>query len=155
MEKFILVREGGDAGRLETCCPHCVQGLVPISWSARGFTSVFSLCPCSDDDDAGSLDILMEAPEGFRNSDEECFSESQVNQNENLKPVAELVVSSAVPSWLFNRNPAWRTFRTWWRSKCPITWRSAARTRERDDLVRDDRTHVQLCLSHFHKNTCV
>lgn len=33
---------------------------------------------CSDDDDAGSLDILMEAPEGFRNSDEECFSESQV-----------------------------------------------------------------------------
>lgn len=30
----------------------------------------------------------MEAPEGFRNSDEECFSESQVNQSENLNPVA-------------------------------------------------------------------
>lgn len=81
MEKFILVCEGGDGGRLETCSPHCVQGLVAI-------TLVFSLCPCSDDDDAGSLDILMEAPEGFRNSDEECFSESQVNQNEYLKPVA-------------------------------------------------------------------
>lgn len=82
MEKFILACEGGDGGILETCSPHCVQGLVTI-------TSVFSLCPCSDDDDddAGSLDILMEAPEGFRNSDEECFSESQVNQNENLKPV--------------------------------------------------------------------
>lgn len=61
---------------------------------------VFSLCPCSDDDDdAGSLDILMEAPEGFRNSDEECFSESQVNQNENLKPVASLFLTSA-PWWL-------------------------------------------------------
>lgn len=79
MGKFILLREGGDGGGLETRCPRCVQGLV---------TSVFSLCPCSDDDDAGSLDILMEAPEGFRNSDEECFSESQVNQDENLNPVA-------------------------------------------------------------------
>lgn len=33
---------------------------------------------CSDEDDAGSLEILMEAPEGFRNSDEDHFSESQV-----------------------------------------------------------------------------
>lgn len=33
---------------------------------------------CSDDEEAGGLEILMEAPEGFRNSDEDRFSESQV-----------------------------------------------------------------------------
>lgn len=32
----------------------------------------------SDEEDAGGLEILMEAPEGFRNSDEDHFSESQV-----------------------------------------------------------------------------
>ncbi len=33
---------------------------------------------CSDEEEAGGLEILMEAPEGFRNSDEDRFSESQV-----------------------------------------------------------------------------
>lgn len=46
-----------------------------------------SLCS-DDDDDAGSLDILMEAPEGFRNSDEECFSESQVTTIARIPPEA-------------------------------------------------------------------
>lgn len=32
---------------------------------------------CSDEE-ADALQILMEAPEGFRNSDEDRFSESQV-----------------------------------------------------------------------------
>ena len=38
--------------------------------------SLLSLC--SDDEEADGLQILMEAPEGFRNSDEDRFSESQV-----------------------------------------------------------------------------
>jgi len=33
-----------------------------------------------DEGEADGLDILMEAPEGFRNSDEDGFSESQVNR---------------------------------------------------------------------------
>ncbi|TWW68096.1 hypothetical protein D4764_02G0011370 [Takifugu flavidus] len=44
----------------------------------------------SDDDDAGSLDILMEAPEGFRNSDEECFSESQESSVEDVQDLVEI-----------------------------------------------------------------
>lgn len=32
----------------------------------------------SDEEEADGLQILMEAPEGFRNSDEDRFSESQV-----------------------------------------------------------------------------
>lgn len=44
-----------------------------------------SLSLSSDDEDeeeeeGGGLEILMEAPEGFRNSDEDRFSESQVNR---------------------------------------------------------------------------
>lgn len=44
-----------------------------------------SLTLSSDDEDeeeeeGGGLEILMEAPEGFRNSDEDRFSESQVNR---------------------------------------------------------------------------
>lgn len=35
--------------------------------------------PGSDEEEADGLEILMEAPEGFRNSDEDHFSESQVN----------------------------------------------------------------------------
>lgn len=37
-----------------------------------------SVSLCSDEEEADGLEILMEAPEGFRNSDEECLSESQV-----------------------------------------------------------------------------
>lgn len=34
----------------------------------------------SDEEEVDGLEILMEAPEGFRNSDEDRFSESQVNR---------------------------------------------------------------------------
>lgn len=45
---------------------------------------MYSVSLCSDEEEADGLEILMEAPEGFRNSDEECFSESQVI-NESAK----------------------------------------------------------------------
>lgn len=69
----------------------CVRRILRLLWASLETGSahhlhlrlLVSLCSDGhdddDDDDAGSLDILMEAPEGFRNSDEECFSESQVN----------------------------------------------------------------------------
>ncbi len=39
---------------------------------------MYLLSLCSDEEEADGLEILMEAPEGFRNSDEDRFSESQV-----------------------------------------------------------------------------
>lgn len=42
-------------------------------------TRVHLFDPGSDEEEADGLEILMEAPEGFRNSDEDHFSESQVN----------------------------------------------------------------------------
>lgn len=73
------VKEGGNGGTPR----------VLTRYSVRGFTSgLLPVSLCSDDDDAGSLDILMEAPEGFRNSDEECFSESQVTRIARISPEA-------------------------------------------------------------------
>ncbi|XP_020516879.2 rho family-interacting cell polarization regulator 2 [Labrus bergylta] len=39
----------------------------------------------SDDEEGGELEILMEAPEGFRNSDEDCFSDSQESSVEDVQ----------------------------------------------------------------------
>ncbi|KAG8001521.1 Rho family-interacting cell polarization regulator 1 [Nibea albiflora] len=44
----------------------------------------------SDEEDAGGLEILMEAPEGFRNSDEDRFSESQESSVEDLQDLGQL-----------------------------------------------------------------
>ncbi|XP_044050774.1 rho family-interacting cell polarization regulator 1-like [Siniperca chuatsi] len=43
----------------------------------------------SDEDEADGLDILMEAPEGFRNSDEDRFSESQ-SSVEDVQDLAQM-----------------------------------------------------------------
>ena len=46
-----------------------------------GYSSLLCSCFYSDDHQEGEgaeLDILMEAPEGFRNSDEDCCYLSQV-----------------------------------------------------------------------------
>lgn len=43
------------------------------------------LCVCgSDGEEENHLEILMEAPEGFRNSDEDGFSDSQVGKMLNI-----------------------------------------------------------------------
>lgn len=42
------------------------------------------------DEEAGGLDILMEAPEGFRNSDEDRFSESQESSVEDLQDLGQI-----------------------------------------------------------------
>ncbi|XP_029986871.1 rho family-interacting cell polarization regulator 1-like isoform X3 [Sphaeramia orbicularis] len=44
----------------------------------------------SDEEEAGGLDILMEAPEGFRNSDEDRFSESQESSVEDLQDLGQI-----------------------------------------------------------------
>ncbi|TKS70124.1 Rho family-interacting cell polarization regulator 1 [Collichthys lucidus] len=44
----------------------------------------------SDEEDAGGLEILMEAPEGFRNSDEDRFSESQESSVEDLQDLGQI-----------------------------------------------------------------
>lgn len=44
----------------------------------------------SDEEEADGLDILMEAPEGFRNSDEDCFSESQESSMEDVQDLAQM-----------------------------------------------------------------
>lgn len=90
-----------------------------------------------DEDDAGSLDILMEAPEGFRNSDEECFSESQVGGVGALQRAGEgLVVAAAPPSLRFNRSPAARTSRIRPSWEWPRPRRSPAGTKKQSRPVR-------------------
>ncbi|KAE8297081.1 Rho family-interacting cell polarization regulator 1 [Larimichthys crocea] len=44
----------------------------------------------SDEEEAGGLEILMEAPEGFRNSDEDRFSESQESSVEDLQDLGQI-----------------------------------------------------------------
>ncbi|XP_070762284.1 rho family-interacting cell polarization regulator 1-like [Enoplosus armatus] len=44
----------------------------------------------SDEEEADGLDILMEAPEGFRNSDEDRFSESQESSVEDVQDLAQM-----------------------------------------------------------------
>lgn len=55
---------------------HYVRSLCKDSKCSNCVWLFVSLC--SDEEEAGGLEILMEAPEGFRNSDEDRFSESQV-----------------------------------------------------------------------------
>lgn len=58
------------------------------------------LCVSSDEEEAHGLHFLMEAPEGFRNSDEDCFSESQV-RTLLLKAVPSLSVKNLLSSIRF------------------------------------------------------
>ncbi|XP_074474721.1 uncharacterized protein LOC141757791 [Sebastes fasciatus] len=44
----------------------------------------------SDEEDADGLQILMEAPEGFRNSDEDRFSESQESSVEDVQDLCQM-----------------------------------------------------------------
>ncbi|KAI4830495.1 hypothetical protein KUCAC02_002124 [Chaenocephalus aceratus] len=44
----------------------------------------------SDDEEADGLQILMEAPEGFRNSDEDRFSESQESSVEDVQDLCQI-----------------------------------------------------------------
>lgn len=44
----------------------------------------------SDDEEAGGLEILMEAPEGFRNSDEDRFSESQESSVGDVQDLGQI-----------------------------------------------------------------
>ncbi|XP_034726075.1 rho family-interacting cell polarization regulator 1-like isoform X2 [Etheostoma cragini] len=44
----------------------------------------------SDEEEADGLQILMEAPEGFRNSDEDCFSESQESSVEDVQDLCQM-----------------------------------------------------------------
>ncbi|XP_068176219.1 rho family-interacting cell polarization regulator 1-like [Antennarius striatus] len=46
----------------------------------------------SDDDEADGLEILMEAPEGFRNSDEDRFSESQESNLEDEQDLGQIEI---------------------------------------------------------------
>ncbi|XP_068597687.1 rho family-interacting cell polarization regulator 1-like [Brachionichthys hirsutus] len=46
----------------------------------------------SDDDEADGLEILMEAPEGFRNSDEDRFSESQESNLEEEQDLGQIEI---------------------------------------------------------------
>ncbi|XP_058485507.1 rho family-interacting cell polarization regulator 1-like isoform X2 [Solea solea] len=45
-----------------------------------------------DDEEANGLEILMEAPEGFRNSDEDRFSESQESSVEDVQDLGQIDV---------------------------------------------------------------
>lgn len=53
-----------------------VNRCIYVSVTAFCFVSLSS----DEEEEADCLEILMEAPEGFRNSDEDRFSESQVNR---------------------------------------------------------------------------
>ncbi|XP_078105617.1 uncharacterized protein LOC144517393 [Sander vitreus] len=44
----------------------------------------------SDEEEAHGLQILMEAPEGFRNSDEDRFSESQESSVEDVQDLCQM-----------------------------------------------------------------
>ena len=46
----------------------------------------FCLSSDEEEEEGDGLEILMEAPEGFRNSDEDCCSDSQV------KPLIKLLI---------------------------------------------------------------
>lgn len=48
---------------------------IYVTFTTFCFVSLSS----DEEEEAEGLEILMEAPEGFRNSDEDRFSESQVN----------------------------------------------------------------------------
>ncbi|XP_069030669.1 rho family-interacting cell polarization regulator 1-like isoform X2 [Embiotoca jacksoni] len=45
-----------------------------------------------DEEEAGGLDILMEAPEGFRNSDEDRFSESQESSVADVQDLGQMEI---------------------------------------------------------------
>lgn len=47
-------------------------------------------CGGSDEEEADGLEILMEAPEGFRNSDEDRFSESQESSVEDIQDLGQV-----------------------------------------------------------------
>lgn len=72
-------------------------------------------CFClSDDEEEGAdgLEILMEAPEGFRNSDEDRFSESQVNtlRFKQLVTSAVFMLTGKKKKWLtdiFSEGVVW------------------------------------------------
>lgn len=53
-----------------------VNRCIYVNVTAFCFVSLSS----DEEEEADGLEILMEAPEGFRNSDEDRFSESQVNR---------------------------------------------------------------------------
>ncbi|XP_071381303.1 rho family-interacting cell polarization regulator 1-like [Centroberyx affinis] len=44
----------------------------------------------SDEEEGEALEMLMEAPEGFRNSDEDCYSQSQGSSVENLQDLGQV-----------------------------------------------------------------
>ncbi|XP_013883315.1 protein FAM65A [Austrofundulus limnaeus] len=46
----------------------------------------------SDEEEADGLEFLMEAPEGFRNSDEDCFSESQESNADDVQDLGEVEI---------------------------------------------------------------
>ncbi|XP_017260704.1 rho family-interacting cell polarization regulator 1-like [Kryptolebias marmoratus] len=46
----------------------------------------------SDEEEANSLEFLMEAPEGFRNSDEDCFSESQESSADDVQDLGQVEI---------------------------------------------------------------
>ncbi|XP_035484219.2 rho family-interacting cell polarization regulator 1 isoform X1 [Scophthalmus maximus] len=46
----------------------------------------------SDEEEAEGLEILMEAPEGFRNSDEDRFSESQESSVEDVQDIGQMEI---------------------------------------------------------------
>lgn len=58
------------------CVSEQVGDSIYVSVTAFCFVSLNS----DEEEEADGLEILMEAPEGFRNSDEDRFSESQVNR---------------------------------------------------------------------------
>ncbi|XP_061599857.1 rho family-interacting cell polarization regulator 1-like isoform X1 [Cololabis saira] len=55
--------------------------------------NVENLYPGSSDEDEGdALDILMEAPEGFRNSDEDCCSDSQESSVDDVPDLGQVII---------------------------------------------------------------
>ncbi|KAF3686401.1 Rho family-interacting cell polarization regulator 1 [Channa argus] len=44
------------------------------------------------DEEGDGLEILMEAPEGFRNSDEDCFSESQESNTDDVQDLSQMEI---------------------------------------------------------------
>lgn len=52
--------------------------------------STFLFLLCSDEEGADGLEILMDPPEGFRNSDEDRFSESQESSVEDVQDLGQI-----------------------------------------------------------------
>ncbi|XP_029935427.1 rho family-interacting cell polarization regulator 1-like isoform X2 [Myripristis murdjan] len=50
----------------------------------------------SDEEEVEGLEILMEAPEGFRNSDEDCYSHSESSSVENLQDLGQMEMPEEV-----------------------------------------------------------